>query len=79
MTLFGGVDRVLSDAGVTFKRDDSGLTPPRFYSSVFSVWIAVIVILLACRLAGLGRDRSGFTSAVGLSAVAYLETGRPSR
>jgi len=51
---------------------DDGLTPLRFYSSAFSIWIAVVFVLLAVRLLGRRSDRSWLTSAVGLSGVVFL-------
>lgn len=51
---------------------DDGLTPLRFYSSVFSVWIAVIFALVAVRIVGRWASVSWLTTAVGLSGVLLL-------
>ncbi len=51
---------------------DDGLTPLRFYSSVFSIWIGVVFLLLAARLLGRWADRAWLTTAIGLSGVLFL-------
>ncbi|MEM9611417.1 MAG: DUF4173 domain-containing protein [Actinomycetota bacterium] len=63
--------------GVAFSRlqlyiDYDGHTPLRFYSLVFSVWIAVVFVILAARILGYRPDTSWFTSVVGASAVLFL-------
>ncbi len=52
--------------------DDDGLTPLRFYSSVFSVWIGVVFLLLAARILGFRSTHSWLTTAIGLSGVLVL-------
>lgn len=52
--------------------NDNGLTPLRFYSSVFSVWIGLVFLLLAARIVGVRSERNWLSAAIGFSAVAFL-------
>ncbi|MEL7155169.1 MAG: DUF4173 domain-containing protein [Actinomycetota bacterium] len=52
--------------------DFDGHTPLRFYSSVFSLWIAVVFVILAVRIVGFRSSINWFTAAVGTSAVVFL-------
>ncbi len=63
--------------GVAFSRlqlyiDYDGHTPLRFYSIVFSLWIAIVFVILAVRILGYRSDTSWFTGVVGASAVVFL-------
>jgi len=51
---------------------DDGLTPLRFYSSVFSAWIGVVFVLVALRILGVRPDRAWLTTSIGLSGVLVL-------
>ena len=57
-----------------------GLTMLRLYSSVFAVWIGVVVVLAGCALAGLGARRAWFpasTAATGLVLLLGLNIANP--
>ncbi len=51
---------------------DRGLTPLRFYSSAFSVWIAVAFLIVLLRLAGVGPNRAWLMPALVMSAMTTL-------
>lgn len=51
---------------------DDGHTPLRFYSLVFSFWIAAVFVILGARILGVRADRNWFSAAVGLSAIVFL-------
>ncbi len=63
--------------GVAFSRlqlyiDDNGLTPLRFYSSVFALWIGTGFGLIALRLLGWRSDRAWMLPALALSGLVTL-------
>ncbi len=51
---------------------DRGLTPMRFYSSVFSIWIAVAFLIVLLRLAGVGPKKAWLMPALVVSAMTSL-------
>lgn len=53
-------------------QDAFGLTVLRLYSSVFAVWVGVVVVLAACALAGLGSRRAWFAGAAGSAGLLAL-------
>jgi hypothetical protein len=57
-----------------------GLTMLRLCSTVFALWVGAVFVLLAARLAGVGRGRQWFTSAavgVGLAVLLALNLLNP--
>ncbi len=51
---------------------DRGLTPLRFYSSAFSIWIAVAFLIVLLRLAGIGPKKAWLMPALMVSAMTSL-------
>lgn len=54
---------------IGFYIDDEGQTPLRFYSAVFSIWVAVAFVLAACRIWGVRADRAWLMPALAASAI----------
>jgi len=52
--------------------DVFGLTMLRLYSTLFSVWIGVVLVLLGLVVAGVGRDRHWLTGAAAGAGLAIL-------
>lgn len=71
--------------GVAFSRlqlyiGDNGLTPLRFYSSIFSLWIGLGFVLVAARLLDWLPDRAWMLPALvvsGLATLAILDIANP--
>jgi hypothetical protein len=49
-----------------------GLTMLRLYSSVFAVWIGVVLLFAGAALAGVGRGRAWFPAAAGAAGLVLL-------
>jgi hypothetical protein len=57
-----------------------GLTVLRLLALLFALWIAVVFVLLACSLAGVGRDRAWFVPAalgIGVAGLLVLTAANP--
>jgi hypothetical protein len=53
-------------------QDAYGLTMLRLYSSVFAVWIGLVLVLAGCALAGLAPNRAWFPGAAIVAGLALL-------
>ena len=51
---------------------DTGLTPLRFYSTVFSIWIGIAFAIVLARISGIRPGKSWLTPALILSGLATL-------
>ncbi len=76
---------ILCIVGVAFGRlqlyiTGQGLTPLRFYSSVFSVWVGIAFVIVGVRLAGIRAHQTWLMSALvgsGLAVLAVLNAINP--
>lgn len=59
---------------------DMGLTPLRFYSSVFSVWVGIAFLIVMTRTAGFRKDQAWLTAVLivsGLTTLLMLNFANP--
>jgi uncharacterized protein DUF4153 len=52
--------------------DEYGLTMLRLYSTIFAVWIGIVLVLLTAWLAGMRSDRAWFPAAAAACGLALL-------
>jgi hypothetical protein len=73
----GAIALTLVIVGVALRRlglyqDAYGLTMLRLYSSVFAVWIGLVLVLAGAAVAGFGRGRAWFPAAAGAAGLTLL-------